>query len=135
RQKGLSEADAEDCAAEVRLQLLCRLQQGATLSDSYFLAVLRGGYADFVASRAEQPACISLDNVKSVEGGGEADLLRILQVRSALEQLIEADRELLLLHYEEGYTLEELSARFACSPECLRQRLHRARQRLKRLLE
>ena len=69
RQKGLSEADAEDCAAEVRLQLLYRLQQGVPLSDGYFLAVLRGGYADFVAAQAEQPACILLDNVKSAEGG------------------------------------------------------------------
>ncbi|MFN4032469.1 MAG: hypothetical protein ACK4ME_02435 [Fimbriimonadales bacterium] len=34
RQKGLPETDAEDCAAEVRLQLLLRLQQGMTLSDS-----------------------------------------------------------------------------------------------------
>ena len=62
-------------------------------------------------------------------------MLLTLQVRRVLEQLSEADRELLLLHYEEGYTLEELAARFARSPECLRQRLHRARQRLKRLLE
>lgn len=68
RRKGLSEADAEDCAAEMRLQLVCRLQQGATLSDSYFLAVLHGCYADFVAAHAEQSTCISLDNVKSTGG-------------------------------------------------------------------
>lgn len=62
-------------------------------------------------------------------------MLLILHVRSALEQLSDADRELLLLHYEEGYTFEELAVHFACSPECLRQRLRRARERLKHLLE
>ena len=62
-------------------------------------------------------------------------MLLILQLRSALEQLSDADRELLLLHYGEGYTLTELAPHFDCSPECLRQRLSRARERLKRLLE
>ena len=71
RQKGLSEADAEDCAAEMCLRLLYALQRGAALSDGYYLAVLRGCYADFVAAHAEQSTCISLDNVKSTERWGK----------------------------------------------------------------
>ena len=110
QRKGLNEQDAEDCAAEVRLHLLHRMQQGATLSKSYFFAVLRGCYADFVAAHTEKVAFISLDNVKNISGGEEDIILLTLQVRSALEQLSEADRELLLLHYEEGYTLAELAA-------------------------
>lgn len=72
---------------------------------------------------------------KIYRGGEEDIILLTLQVRSALEQLSEADRELLLLHYEEGYTLAELATHWNCSHECLRQRLHRARERLKRLLK
>ncbi len=70
QRKGLNEQDAEDCAAEVRLYLLHRTQQGATLSKSYFFAVLRGCYADFVAAHTEKVAFISLDNVKNISGGG-----------------------------------------------------------------
>ena len=59
----------------------------------------------------------------------------IASVRYALEQLDEADRELIRLHYVGGYKLTELAPHFGCSSECLRQRLRRARERLKRLLE
>ncbi|GIV06475.1 MAG: hypothetical protein KatS3mg016_2050 [Fimbriimonadales bacterium] len=69
QRKGLNEQDAEDCAAEVRLHLLHRMQQGAPLSKSYFFAVLRGCYADFVAAHTEKVAFISLDNVKNISGG------------------------------------------------------------------
>lgn len=57
-----------------------------------------------------------------------------ITVRLALEQLEPADRDLLWLHDGEGYTLKELASDFGCTEVCLRQRLHRARQRLKRLL-
>ncbi|MER3403690.1 MAG: hypothetical protein C4337_10530 [Armatimonadota bacterium] len=41
RQKGLTEADAEDCAAEVRFCLLRNVQRGGTLSNAYFQRVVR----------------------------------------------------------------------------------------------
>jgi len=52
-----------------------------------------------------------------------------------LEQLPPDARALVWLHDVEGYTAEELTARFGCSAACLRQRLHRARKRLRELLE
>jgi DNA-directed RNA polymerase specialized sigma24 family protein len=39
------------------------------------------------------------------------------------------------LHDVEGYTAEEMTERFGCNAACLRQRLHRARKRLRELLE
>ncbi|MCX7994040.1 MAG: hypothetical protein N2651_10285, partial [Fimbriimonadales bacterium] len=74
RRKGLSQPDAEDCAAEVRLQLLCCLQRGATLSDGYFLAVVRGCYADFVATQAAHPPTLPLEAVLAGFGTPAADL-------------------------------------------------------------
>jgi len=56
-------------------------------------------------------------------------------VRWALEQLPPGARALVWLHDVEGYTTEELTVQFGCSAECLRQRLHRARKRLRELLE
>jgi hypothetical protein len=70
RRKGLSEPDAEDCAAEVRLQLLCCLQRGATLSEGYFRAVVRGCYADFVAAQTAQPPALPLERTAASAGGG-----------------------------------------------------------------
>lgn len=45
--KGLTEQDAEDCAAEVRLRLLLHLQRGGVITYAYFLCVLKGCLADF----------------------------------------------------------------------------------------
>jgi DNA-directed RNA polymerase specialized sigma24 family protein len=45
--KGLNEQDAEDCAAEVRLNLLLHLQRGGVITYAYFLCVLKGCLADF----------------------------------------------------------------------------------------
>jgi len=56
-------------------------------------------------------------------------------VRWALEQLTPDARALVWLHDVEGYTAEELTERFGCSADCLRQRLQRARRRLRELLE
>jgi RNA polymerase sigma-70 factor (ECF subfamily) len=58
-----------------------------------------------------------------------------LAVRIALEQLPPAERTLLLLHDVYGYTAEELARQYGCRADCLRQRLRRARQRLRRLLK
>ena len=68
-------------------------------------------------------------------GGSEPSLEQQAVVRWALEQLPPDARALVWLHDVEGYTAEELTARFCCSAECLRQRLHRARKRLRELLE
>ncbi len=72
RRKGLSEPDAEDCAAEVRLRLLYALQRGATLSEGYFVAVLRGCYADFVAAQAAQPPVLPLERAAVRAGGSHS---------------------------------------------------------------
>ncbi len=68
-------------------------------------------------------------------GGGEPSLEQQAVVRWALGQLPPDARALVWLHDVEGYTAEELTERFGCSAACLRQRLHRARKRLRELLE
>ena len=60
RRKGLTEHDAEDCAAEVRLQVLSHLQQGRTLSFAYTMQVARGVLADFVQAQQQRPQALPL---------------------------------------------------------------------------
>ena len=134
RRKGLNAQDAEDCAAEVRLLMLAHLKQGRTLSFAYAVQIARGVLADFISAQQRHPPTIPLENA-DWHGGGEPSLEQQAVVRWALEQLPPDARALVWLHDVEGYTAEELTARFCCSAECLRQRLHRARKRLRELLE
>jgi|GEM_PF-903845 len=133
QRRGLNEQDAEDCAAEVRLQLLQRLQHGRTLSFAYLERMMRGVLADFVQAQQRQPPDLPLEAADSCRG--ELGWEQWVEVWWALEQLPPNDRALVWLHDGEGYTVEELTERFGCSAACLRQRLHRARKRLRQLLE
>ena len=132
QRKGLNAQDAEDCAAEVRLHLLQHLQQGRALSFAYAAQVARGILADFVQAQQRHPPIIPLENA---DWHGGASLELQAAVRWALEQLPPDARALVWLHDVEGYTAEELTERFGCNAACLRQRLHRARKRLRELLE
>jgi RNA polymerase sigma factor (sigma-70 family) len=134
RRKGLIEHDAEDCAAEVRLLMLAHLTQGRALSFAYAVQVARGVLADFVALQHDIPQPFRWKTPTGT-GGGEPSLEQQAVVRWALEQLPPDARALVWLHDVEGYTAEELTARFGCSADCLRQRLHCARKRLRELLE
>lgn len=66
RRKGLTEADAEDCAGEVRLCLLRHVWKGGTLSYAYFLRVVQGCLADFL--HAQSPV-LSLEDAILCGGG------------------------------------------------------------------
>jgi len=70
RRKGLNAQDAEDCAAEVRLQLLQTCQQGRSLSFAYAAQVARGILADFVSAQQRHPPIIPLENADWHGGGG-----------------------------------------------------------------
>ena len=124
----------KDRAAEVRLHLLQHLQQGRTLSFAYAVRVAQGVLADFVQAQQRQPPAIPMKDADS-HGGREPSLELRGAVRWALEQLPPDARALVWLHDVEGYTAEELTERFGCNAACLRQRLHRARKRLRELLE
>jgi RNA polymerase sigma-70 factor (ECF subfamily) len=119
----------------VRLHLLQHLQQGRTLSFAYAVQIARGVLADFVAAQQRHHPTIPLENADWHGGGGEPSLEQQAVVRWALEQLPPDARALVWLHDVEGYTAEELTERFGCNAACLRQRLHRARKRLRELLE
>lgn len=60
---------------------------------------------------------------------------RDTQVRQALEQLSEADRALVHLHYFEHKSLAEIEPILNASRDALKMRLARARQKLKAILE
>ena len=56
-------------------------------------------------------------------------------VRTALEQLVQRDREILLLKYSEDWSYKELAEHLGITQVALQARLHRARQRLREQIE
>mgnify|MGYP003373818909 CR=1 FL=1 len=56
-------------------------------------------------------------------------------VREAFIRLSDSDREVLSLCYHAGLTPPEIADVLSCSPAAVHKRLHRARQRLRQLLE
>ena len=82
RRKGLTEHNAEDCAAEVRLQMLAHLQQGRTFSFAYAVQVARGVLADFISAQQRHHPTIPLENA-DWHGGG---LIRVHHLGSPPEE-------------------------------------------------
>jgi len=66
---------------------------------------------------------------------GAADRERDDRVRSALAELPDDYREVVVAHYHLDLGLQEIADRFALSESAVRSRLHRARSRLRTLLE
>jgi RNA polymerase sigma-70 factor (ECF subfamily) len=64
-----------------------------------------------------------------------ANLERDEQVRQALEQLPADYRDVVVAHYHQDLGLEEIAGRFDLSESAVRSRLHRARTRLRSILE
>jgi RNA polymerase sigma-70 factor (ECF subfamily) len=57
------------------------------------------------------------------------------QIQSAMDSLHRRDKEILLLKYDQGWSYRELSDHLGISHSAVEARLHRARQRLRRMLE
>jgi RNA polymerase sigma-70 factor (ECF subfamily) len=66
---------------------------------------------------------------------GAANRQRDERVREALEELPEDYRELVMAHYHMDLNLDEIAGRFELSESAVRSRLHRARARLRSILE
>lgn len=94
-------------------------------------------------SRPQEPWPEDEDVVASLAvGSAEDDALESLarqersrELRAAMEQLSQSDRELIVLYYLQDYDYDEIQAVTGLSYTVLKTRLARARQRLRRHLE
>ena len=139
-------ADAEDLVQDVVLKLYPRLQEMQKIErlGPWMARVLYRHFIDRVRSKQRSPLYLVnkdepvLDEHKDEKPGPaenvEAALLqnRLLE---ALNQLNEDQHALMILHDVEGYTLNEIQSMFDVSIGTLKSRLHRARSRLRELLE
>ena len=139
-------ADAEDLVQDVVLKLYPRLQEMQKIEHlgPWLARVLYRHFVDRVRSKQRSPLHL-VDKDESVlaehrdEKPGPAENVEaaLLQNRllEALNQLNEDQHALMILHDVEGYTLNEIQSMFDVSIGTLKSRLHRARSRLRELLE
>jgi RNA polymerase sigma-70 factor (ECF subfamily) len=136
-------ADAEDLVQEVCLRAYSRLDdlRAVTSSRAWLMRALYHLFID-ATRRKRRQSSISLpgDDAAgaplSEEAGPErlAEAGRMHERLAAVWDRLDAEQKALLSLHAEGHDLEELAAIFAVNKNALSARLHRARQRLAKLL-
>ncbi|MBR4726588.1 MAG: sigma-70 family RNA polymerase sigma factor [Clostridia bacterium] len=133
-------ADMTDCVQETFLELIKRFELFVTLSEpeqrKYLVTICKR-----CAFRMNEKHASLL--VSGPENGqqpdAQADPLQDMvcsrvDLADALRLLDEQTLQLLVMRYVEGYTAQELAAFCGISADAVRQRLHRARKKLARMM-
>jgi len=138
------QADAEDLVQDVVVKLYPRLPEMQKIEQlgPWLARVLYRHFVDRVRSRQRSPLHLVDDEAELSEHKDEvaepaekveATLLQ-KRLQTALNQLNEDQRALVILHDVEGYTLNEIHSMHDVSIGTLKSRLNRARGRLRELL-
>lgn len=136
-------ADAEDLVQEVCLKACTRLEDLAAVTNprAWLMRALYHLFIDSTRRKRRQPAVPLLggdvaDGVASDEPGPDltAEADRTHERLAAVWHRLDPEQRALLSLHAEGNDLEELAAIFAINRNALSARLHRARQRLAKLL-
>ncbi|MDE6485518.1 MAG: RNA polymerase sigma factor [Duncaniella sp.] len=97
--------------------------------------IYRIAYNTYLRSRRNVKYHSSITEAESMGSPERADKnFEYQALYSALEQLGEGERSAILLHYMQGYALNEIAEITTSSIEAVKQRLSRARKHLKGLL-
>ena len=135
--------DAEDLVQEVCLRACTRLEELAVVANprAWLMRALYHLFID-ATRRKRRQSSISLpgDDAAGAPLSEEAGPERLAEAGRMHERLaavwgqLDAEQKALLSLHAEGHDLEELAAIFAVNKNALSARLHRARQRLAKLL-
>jgi RNA polymerase sigma-70 factor (ECF subfamily) len=124
---------AEDVVHESVLRILdgrCRVNAARGQ-----LALLLFGVVRNVAREQRRQAAREVGSEPSLQAGVSGQPEQVLAVRSALEALSATDREVIILSAYHGCSPREIATALGSTSLVIRVRLHRARVRLRRLLE
>lgn len=143
--------DAEDLVQELLMKLYPRQREIESIERlrPWLLRVLYCQFIDNHRKHSRSPLRLATDSTAgagtdpleylvATDGDPEADTEQAAQNRNllhAVARLSEDHRTVLALHDVEGYTLEEIQTVLECPIGTLKSRLHRARARLRELLE
>ena len=144
-------ADAEDLLQDLLIKLYPRLDEMTAIDKlrPWMARVLYRQFIDLKRSQNRSPIHLAVDNSADSDADQPLDELishhsgpeqRLTQdhqqqrLITAIDQLNEEQRLVLTLHDVEGYTLPELSEILDCPLGTLKSRLHRARDKVKKVL-
>lgn len=139
-------ADAEDLVQDVVVKLYPRMQEMQKVEklSPWLARVLYRHFVDRVRSKQRSPLHLVSDEETELDersheqadpAGTTENALLQSRLQTALDQLNEDQRALMLLHDVEGYTLNEIHIMHDVSIGTLKSRLNRARARLRELLK
>lgn len=139
-------ADAEDLLQDVLLKLYQRRRELSSIDSlaPWLCRVLYNQFLDDVRQRKRQRLRIAASADGATEDGGDPPheiaapqgrLFDFGEVRTALAKLSVEHRTVLLMHDAEGYKLIEIQQITDIPIGTLKSRLHRARRRLRELLD
>lgn len=125
--------DAEDVVQEVFTKYFCglHLPMNAEQEKAWFLRVTINQCHDTLRKKGYRMHA-SLDEVTEVATREEAD---VGHLQDALQELPEKYRGVVILHYLEGYSVEEIAKILQLSASAVKMRLKRGREFLKEELE
>ncbi|MFF2372420.1 RNA polymerase sigma factor [Agromyces sp. NPDC058110] len=126
--------DAEDAAAEVFAQAWRRRDEAAhVFSIAWLYSTLRNVVGNQYRGRTRHARRVEQaeTNHRDPAAGASDDAL---DVRTAVNRLDPADRELIWMAFWEDLTRDEMAEILGCSAATLRVRLHRAKKRLETAL-
>jgi RNA polymerase sigma-70 factor, ECF subfamily len=139
RARVADEIVAEDLSAQVFTRALASISdfRGEGTYKAWIFRIARNALADWYASHARE---VPVDEVPD-DGAAEESPLTIALigeerdlVRRKVEELSDAQREVVRLHYWRGLSIDEIARSTRRSSVAVRQLLHRARRHLKRTL-
>src|SRR4051812_26567524 len=136
RRRGVVRHDCVDVAQDVLAEAMRQIGEGkfrgASALSTWLHPMMNGKVADYFRKRSRRAAA-SLEDVPESSGPlmvvGDSDT--VLAVREALSRLQAEDRLLLILHEQQGYTLQEIGPLLGLRKSAVAERLIRARERFR----
>lgn len=127
---------AQDLAQETFLRLLRqqRAAPGTVIHAGWLYTVARRLAIDHVRQRQRHPEALT-DDAGGGTGAGAPEVGLRAAVDDLLDRLSATDREILMLFYYQQWTTDEIAAHYRMPAATVRTRLHRARERFRRLWE
>ena len=127
--QGLNHMDAQDLAVDACLRWLAHVDCGQLACMAWFHRVTRNLLVDHCRRRGREQLLLE-SYAGELRSAAEENHWPEEWCVETLAGLPPDDREILLGHYVEGLKVKELARRLELSADCVKQRLHRARERL-----
>ena len=131
--QGIHHMDAQDLAVEAYLRWMAQVDQGRRACTAWFRQVTRNLLVDHCRRRGREQLLLE-SYAGELRSAAEENHWPEEWCVETLADLPPSDREILFGHYVEGLKVKELACRLVLSANCVKQRLHRARERLHSLL-